>query len=209
MIRRKIKFAGNNYKTRLDVADYIKDAIFINNEINHLNVIAKKVAERFKDAKKPAIVCVGSRNHNFDIFGPVMYDTFIKAGVNEKYLYWFDGVTAFDVIPDIKEKEHDVTLAFDAEVLIDDRNDVLKIRLREDPVKPGAGVGKNIDAVGDFSVTLPIGFKRDVKHIVLNSDLWYEIKDIEFICTLFVRLFLREVKPFYNFLEESNKILEV
>ena len=206
---RKIKFAGKDYKTRLDVADDIKTILFDSNKIDHLNGLAREVAERFKGAKNPAMVCVGSRNHNFDIFGPVIYDAFIKAGVNESYLYWFDGVTAFDVIPDIKEKEHDVTLAFDAEVLIDDRIDVLKIRLREDPVKPGAGVGKNIDTVGDFSVTLPIGFKRDVKHIVLNSDLWYEIKDIEFICTLFVRLFLREVKPFYNFLEESNKILEV
>ena len=61
----------------------------------------------------------------------------------------------------------------------------------------------------DYKTRLDVA--DDIKTILFdsNKNLWYEIKDIEFICTLFVRLFLREVKPFYNFLEESNKILEV
>ena len=205
-MQRKIKFNKKEYK-ELDVRNYLKEALFECNSEEHMSELVESIVERFKNAKNPAIICVGTKKVYFDSFGPTLYDAFLELGVDEDKIYWFHGANASKVIPKIKDNNHDVTIAFDAEVLTTRELDVMKLRFRDMPIAPGAGCGKCIEKVGDFSITLPIGFKSDLKTLMWNDHILYDIKDIQKISKAFAKVFLEKVSTSYNFVKEPNKNL--
>jgi len=210
-MEKRIKFNGEIFRNGNELADYLKDIMFTSNCDDHLTNLAKTIAVKFKYTKNPALVCVGSRKVNFDIFGPIIYDEFLKEGITEKHLYWFNGINAEDVINEIKRNNHDLIIAFDAALAFDNNIEMLKLKFRTGGVKPGAGVNKHITEVGDFSIILPVGYKFDIKTItnIERSNEWYRVEDIRHVAAKFTKTFMNEVKNFYNFLEDSNKNLIV
>ena len=208
-MERRIKFNGEIFRNGNELADYLKDTMFTINNDEHLTDLAKTISKKFIYAKNPALVCIGSRNVNFDIFGPVIHDEFAREGISEKHLYWFNGITAETVISDIKKNNHDLIIAFDAVLASDNNIEILKLKFRNGGVRPGAGVNKVITEIGDFSIVLPVGHKFDIRAItnVERSNEWYRVEDARNLAAKFVKTFMKEVKTFYNFLDNNNKNL--
>lgn len=126
-------------------------------EYNELESTSKLVNELVNIIDKDTvIVCIGTDRCIGDALGPLVGSMLKqnKAFTNKVYGTIEHPIHALNiptVIPRLKERYSDYTiLAIDAAV--SSCIDIGSIRLKDIPVKPGAGAGKKLENIGDYSI---------------------------------------------------------
>lgn len=139
--------------------DYAKDGIF------------QSLIENNPKNKKPIIVCIGSDLVLGDSLGPLI-GTFLKNNSVKSYVY---GTLNFPITS--KEVEYartylkqmhpnSVIIAIDAAV--GDPNDVGLIRVQNKGIKPGLGVDKNLNEIGDIGIIGVVAAKSIKNYNLFN-----------------------------------------
>lgn len=126
-------------------------------EYNELESTSKLVNELVNIIDKDTvIVCIGTDRCIGDALGPLVGSMLKqnKAFTNKVYGTIEHPIHALNipaVVPRLKERYSDCTiLAIDAAV--SSCIDIGSIRLKDIPVKPGAGAGKKLENIGDYSI---------------------------------------------------------
>lgn len=126
-------------------------------EYNELESTSKLVNELVNIIDKDTvIVCIGTDRCIGDALGPLVGSMLKqnKAFTNKVYGTIEHPIHALNipaVIPRLKERYSDCTiLAIDA--AISSTNPIGTIRLKDTPIKPGAGAGKDLEYIGDYSI---------------------------------------------------------
>lgn len=119
--------------------------MFLSDALNRVNPISKT----------PVIICVGSDLVLGDSLGPLI-GTMIRNNGCDAFVYGSLGnlVTAKD-IPNLNErirKTHPKSPILVVDAAVGDREDVGMIRVIDKGIKPGLGVNKDLEKIGDYSV---------------------------------------------------------
>ena len=98
------------------------------------------------------VVCIGTDRVTGDAFGPFVGNNLLSCPLIPQLIGTIDDPCHALSIPDkIREIKFDNVLAIDA-CMASEKTPIHKISLIEGPVCPGSGVGKNIEAIGDYSI---------------------------------------------------------
>lgn len=123
------------------------------------------------------IVCIGTDKCIGDALGPLVGSMLKqnKSFTNKVYGTLEHPIHALNipaVIPRLKERYSDCTiLAIDA--AISSTNPIGTIRLKDTPIKPGAGAGKDLEYIGDYSIVGIVDVSESPAFILNNIRLHF------------------------------------
>lgn len=148
-----IKFKANMKDFKDDKLNILKLALAFD--------ISDIITKAYKENKDVVFVCIGTDKVMLDAFGPL-----IGTGIKEHLAYMpnvrvygeigcninaLNGKKNIEIIK--KQEKNSVIIAVDATATLKDE-DLGNIRLGKDSVSPGKGNNKDIEAIGDYSLTL-------------------------------------------------------
>lgn len=143
------------------------------------------ISDALNDVKnkrgKPVVVCIGSDLVLGDSLGPLT-GTMLKRKNADVYVYGVlnNPVTAKE-IPNINErlkKTHPNSPILSIDAAVGDKDDVGTIRIFDKGIKPGLGVNKDLERVGDYSIIGVVADKTN-KNTLLRTrlNLVYKMAD--------------------------------
>lgn len=151
--------------------------------------------------KQPVVViCIGTDRSTGDSLGPLV-GTKLKRRFPNDHIYGTleSPIHALNLEETIKDIEttfnHPFIIGIDA--CLGKLSSIGMISASEGPVKPGAGVNKQLPSVGDMHITGIVNVSGFMQHIVLqNTRLHLVMSMADFIADgLFLSLYRRESKP--------------
>lgn len=134
-----------------------------------MNELAKKLRNHIK-GKDTVYVCIGTDRSTGDALGPLVGDRLKILGY-KAYGTTKDLIHARNLerkMQEIKSKHpHSTIVAIDASLGRSERVGVISVS--EGPLKPGAGVGKNLQPVGDCHISGVVNVAGFMEYIVLAN----------------------------------------
>lgn len=117
------------------------------------NLLIEKIKANI-DSKPVTIVCIGTDKCIGDSIGPIVGTLLKEKGYTNVYGTLSEPIHALNIkdkIPSILENHKDnIILAIDAS--LGHKSNIGKIYFKNDPISPGAGVGKKLPQIGDFAI---------------------------------------------------------
>lgn len=149
---------------------------------NNSNYGVKDALQRIYKTKYPVIICVGSDLAIGDSLGPIIgselkYKLFGKAyvyGTLESPITAKEIKTVFNTIHLLHPKSK--MLVIDAAV--GDKEEIGKIKIKDTGIKPGLGINKDLDEIGDVSIIGIVSDKENPKNSIYNETRLSLIKKI-------------------------------
>jgi putative sporulation protein YyaC len=172
-----------------NINDFKKDSLDLL-KISLAYDISNLFKKAFKEDKDVVFVCFGTDKVFYDAFGPI-----IGSSIKERLCFMpklkvygdldnnVDALNTISTINLIKEKEKDnIIIAVDATAVLN-KQSIGKLMLNDKCVSPGAGAGKKLKSIGDFSITLATclateknnKYKVDSKNTISIEDMSYAV----------------------------------
>lgn len=126
------------------------------------------------NVKDFVVVCIGTKKSFLDSVGP-MIGTILKDNIPDIYVYGqmdnnCHALNIESIIERIKvEHPNKKILAIDS-CLTSDNKKVGTFELKQGAIYPGAGVGKNLPKVGDYSIRAFV-LEKENKSLITNNEL--------------------------------------
>lgn len=134
--------------------------------------------------KKPIIVCVGSDLVLGDSLGPLV-GTLLKKKNLSSYVYGTlnSPITAREVgyVKTYVKKMHPNSIVIAIDAAIGSEDDIGLIKLKDKGLKPGLGVNKDLDIIGDISIIGIVAGKSENNYSLYNLtrlNLVYKMADV-------------------------------
>ena len=125
-----------------------------------LNEISNIIYKKFKESKKEKIVIVniGTSRIVGDIIGPLTGSFLIESDSKLAIYGTMNNPLAASILNEKfteieKIHKNDFIIAIDACISLDKKDKNGTIILKDTPIKPGYGLGKNLKSIGDLSIT--------------------------------------------------------
>lgn len=155
---------------------------------NNSNYGVKDALQHVYKTKYPVIICVGSDLAIGDSLGPIIgselnYKLFGKAyvyGTLESPITAKEIKTVFNTIHLLHPKSK--VLVIDAAV--GDREEIGKIKIKDTGIKPGLGINKDLEEIGDVSIIGIVSDKENPKNSIYNETRLSLIKKISNVIVL-------------------------
>ncbi|WP_042352969.1 spore protease YyaC [Bacillus massiliigorillae] len=135
-----------------------------------LNLLSSIPANR---PKSIVVACIGTDRSTGDSLGPLV-GTYLTEKPNSPFLVYgtlenpIHAVNLQEKVQEIKEKHHDAfIIAVDA--CLGRMKNVGTVQIGDGPLKPGAGVNKNLPEVGDIHVTGIVNVSGFMEFFVLQN----------------------------------------
>lgn len=141
--------------------------------VRRLSAAVSELARRVQAAGPPVVICIGTDRSTGDALGPITGCELIARGYPADRVYGTleEPVHAGNLREAIVRAEqahpHSPVLAIDA--CLGTPENVGSISLAEGPVRPGAGVNKDLPAVGDFSLTGVVNIAGFMEYFILQN----------------------------------------
>lgn len=136
-------------------------------------VLYKKIKMQKKEYSKIVVVCVGTDRSTGDSLGP-MIGTFLSKRRGLKGKIDILGTLDYPVhAKNLKERisaidtENSLVIAIDAS--LGKIENIGKIDVKKESLRPGAGVGKDLPHVGDIAITAVVNLGGCMEYIVLQN----------------------------------------
>lgn len=125
------------------------------------NKITKRLLSLSSDsAPMPVILCIGSDRLTGDCFGPLVGEMLISKYNVNAFVYGnlTTPVTALNLASsvDFIKARHPLSNIIAVDSSVGSHNEVGMFRVLNSGIYPGAGVGKNLPKVGDYSLTATV-----------------------------------------------------
>ena len=131
-----------------------------------MNKLSRLIGQ--KQADEVVFVCIGTDRSTGDALGPLVGTELVKRGYPNVYGTLENPVHALNLEETIHKLPKDKTvIAIDAS--LGSFSDVGVVKYKHGPIYPGAGVGKNLPAVGDYSITGVVNIGGFMEHFVLQN----------------------------------------
>ena len=152
----------------------IKEKVFtcsvFNNEYSK-HCITQSLKECNSENAKPIFVCIGSDLVLGDSLGPLV-GTFLRSKELNSYIYGTlnSPITAKEVsyAGTYLRRMHENTLIVSIDAAVGDESDVGLIKIINRGLKPGLGVNKDLDAIGDVSIIGVVAGKSTKNYNLFN-----------------------------------------
>ena len=135
------------------------------------NCIAQSLKECNKNNNKPVFICVGSDLILGDSLGPLV-GTLLKNKKLDSFIYGTlnSPVTAKEVnyAGEYLKRLHKNTVIISVDAAVGSENDVGLIKILNKGLKPGLGVNKNLNTLGDISI-IGVVAEKSLKNVRLFS----------------------------------------
>lgn len=144
-----------------------------------------KLLSSYREDSKITFLCIGSDRATGDSLGPLIGYNLKKLGYTRVYGTLDNPVHAKNLNStiDLIKKEVDNPLIIAIDASLGKSPSIGSYMLYSGPIKPGAGVGKNLPYVGDISITGIVnqsGLSDDL--LLLTTRLGHVMKIVERIC---------------------------
>jgi len=139
-------------------------------------IICKRLTEYFAHtpaSREIVIMCIGTDRSTGDALGPIVGSRLLQLGFNERHLFGtlnhpVHAMNLIDVIQQIdRQFHHPFIVAVDA--CLGQSSSVGHIQVGIGPVKPGAGVNKDLPPVGDIHLTGIVNVGGFMEYFVLQN----------------------------------------
>ena len=139
------------------------------------NLLSQSIADFFiSDTFLPVILCIGSDKVTGDALGPIVGELLTSKFDIPCFVYGTlsSTVTALNVQKTLSyiRRRHPNRKIIAVDSGLGDENAVGKVKCYAGGIKPGQGVGKNLQVVGDFSVLGVVDNKRNA-HLLSSLSL--------------------------------------
>lgn len=158
--------------------------------LEKLTKVLKSIIEK-EEPKESIYICIGTSRLIFDSLGPIVGEI-IKNSDEKLKIYGLinDNIHAENFYKKIKKIK---SIHKDSNIIVIDAcssntYSIGSILIKEGSVKPGAGVGKNIEEVGNYSILGVIGlYTGKFDKCLYNTELSF-IKDLAEVISLSILL---------------------
>jgi putative sporulation protein YyaC len=140
------------------------------------DIISRRLTEYFAEAltnREIVIMCIGTDRSTGDALGPIVGSRLLQLGFDERHLFGtlnhpVHAMNLIDVIEQIRQQyHHPFIVAVDA--CLGQSSSVGHIQVGIGPVKPGAGVNKDLPPVGDIHLTGIVNVGGFMEYFVLQN----------------------------------------
>lgn len=133
-----------------------------------VNELAKKLDELLPDCLDDiSIVCIGTDRSTGDSLGPLVGKYLKQKGIKNVIGTLHDPCHAMNLEESLKRVKGKFVIGIDAS--LGSASDVGKIRCRKGPLRPGAGVGKELPQVGDIHIAGIVNVSGFMEYFVLQN----------------------------------------
>lgn len=138
------------------------------------SLLGKNINSIIDITRKTIIVCIGTNKVVFDSIGPVI-GTLLEEAKSKYTIYGVIGDTlnAKNINKKIKEirKKHKGANVIAIDASLGDMDNIGRIELYKGPIRPGAGVGKSLRIIGDYSIHCIVTYEKGYGYKELNQDI--------------------------------------
>jgi len=144
------------------------------NEEHAANKLAMKLSSLIPDSTRPLVViCIGTDRSTGDSLGPIIGSKLITKGMSHFHIYGtldepIHAVNLVEKINEIKER-HKNPFIVGIDACLGKVKSVGVISLGVGPVKPGAGVNKELIPIGDIHITGVVNVSGFMEFFVLQN----------------------------------------
>lgn len=153
--------------------------------------------------KKPIFVCIGSDLAIGDSLGPIC-GTILKQKINGYYIYGClkKPVTAKEIqfINQFVKNAHPSSTIIAIDAAVGNINDIGLIKILDYGIKPGSGVNKKLDLVGDISIMGIVAERSSYHYSILHATR------LNLVFTM-AKIISESIIKFTTYQESSSKTL--
>lgn len=180
----------------------IKEMMY--NDKAEVKNMAKTIYEKFKNSGKEKIVIVniGSSKIAGDMIGPLTGSFLIQSDIEFAVYGTMDyPITAINIptrLPEIKEDhKDDFIIAIDAAVSSDKTTKKGLISLKNRPIYPGKGIGRDLETIGDISINVT------VEYVDVDDDPFKTINKLHEASFSFISCICETIKNIIIYLDKE------
>lgn len=147
--------------------------------IEDKGLLVEELFEKIKDKEEIVIVCVGTDRSTGDALGPLVGEMLGKEKFNDSFIY---GNLQFPVhaknLEETKlkiEEKHPKAFVVAVDAALGRKTSIGHVYMVNKPLKPGAGVKKELPSIGDIHISGTVNIAGFMEHAVLQSTRLFEV----------------------------------